>query len=177
MNTVTKSYEPWRVDEDRPESMLSRFANTSTAGIEPSAASATPGAGDPNGICALHVGYDMPADGKESTKCGFAISAGSDRKVRFWDLVRPELSSIVSGLDASSAEAGVAAKPRYETMQPTTSLTVTTEQFPNLAKTTSSSAGGRSGSSSSAKKGHSASASRPPRSTVISLQQQQLLKS
>jgi len=62
-------------------------------------------------------------------------------------------------------------------VQPTTSLTVTTEHSPNLATTTNSSAGGRSGSSSSAKKGHSASASRPPRSTVISLQQQQLLKS
>ncbi|KAF3398978.1 Serine/threonine-protein kinase ppk19 [Talaromyces pinophilus] len=179
MNTVTKSYEPWRVDEDRPEGMLSRFANTSAAGIEPNvnpASPTSPGLGDPNGICALHVSYDMPADGKESTKCGFAISAGSDRKIRFWDLVRPELSSIISGLDVSSTEAGAAAKPRYETVQPTTSLTVTTEHSPNLTTATSSSAGGRSGSSST-KKGHSASASRPPRSTVISLQQQQLLKS
>ncbi|EED16960.1 protein kinase (VPS15), putative [Talaromyces stipitatus ATCC 10500] len=179
MHTVTKSYEAWRVDEDRPEGMLSRFANPSAAGIEPNINPASPNSsslGDPNGICALHVGYDMPADGKESTKCGFAITAGSDRKVRFWDLVRPELSSIVSGLDISVVEAGAAAKPRYETVQPTTSLTVTTEFSPSLATVTGGGSGGRSGSSSG-KKGHSASASRPPRSTVISLQQQQLLKS
>jgi len=115
------------------------------------------------------VGYDMPADGKESTRCGFAISAGSDRKIRFWDLVRPELSSIVSGFDASS-DAGTAVKPRYEIVQPATSLTVTTEHSLHVTAV-----GGRGGSS--LKKGHSASASRPPRSTVISLQQQQLLKS
>jgi phosphoinositide-3-kinase, regulatory subunit 4 len=175
MNTVTKSYEPWRVDEDRPEGMLSRFANsTSAVGIEPNANSTSPnssGLSDPNGICALHVGYDMPADGKESTKCGFVISAGSDRKVRFWDLVRPEFSSIISGLDASS-DAGAAVKPRYETVQPATSLTVTTEYSPNITGAGTNSRGGNA-----AKKGHSASASRPPRSTVISLQQQQLLKS
>ncbi|KAH8700818.1 hypothetical protein BGW36DRAFT_375073 [Talaromyces proteolyticus] len=170
MNTVTKSYEPWRVDEDRPEGMLSRFASTSSTGIEPNTnlSPTSPGIGDRNGICALNVGFDMPADGKESTKCGFAISAGSDRKIRFWDLARPELSSILSGFDAAS-DAGIAATPRYESVQPAPSLTVTTEHMPNVPGSSSRSGG-------SGKKG-STSASRPPRSTVISLQQQQLLKS
>jgi phosphoinositide-3-kinase regulatory subunit 4 len=173
MNTVTKSYEPWRVDEDRPEGMLSRFASTSAAGIEPNANSAPSSAafGDRNGICALNVGYDSPMDGKDSTKCGFAISAGSDRKIRFWDLARPEFSNIVSGFDAAS-DAGIAATPRYESVQPTPSLTVTTEHMPNIPGTS-----GRGEGRGSGKKGSSASASRPPRSTVISLQQQQLLKS
>jgi phosphoinositide-3-kinase regulatory subunit 4 len=164
MNTVSKNYEPWRVDEDRPEGMLSRFASTSAAGIEPS--SSPTGAGDRTGICALAVGFDMPDDGKDSTKCGFAISAGSDRKIRFWDLARPELSTIVSGLDNGS-DGSVAAKPRYETVQPTPNLVVTTEHMPNVSAGT-----GRTGST---RKG--SSGGRLPRSTVISLQQQQLLKS
>ncbi|KAL1969167.1 hypothetical protein VTN77DRAFT_421 [Rasamsonia byssochlamydoides] len=171
MNTVSKSYEPWRVDEDRPEGMLSRFATASSAGIEPNttASSSPTGAVDRNGICALAVGLEMPEDGKDSAKCGFAISAGSDRKVRFWDLARPELSTIVSGLD-TGADGAVAAKPRYETVQPTPNLVVTTEHMPNVAVASGRPGGGRKGASGSG-------GGRLPRSTVISLQQQQLLKS
>ena len=32
-------------------------------------------------------------------QCGFILSAGIDRLVRYWDLAVPEKSSVVSGLD------------------------------------------------------------------------------
>jgi phosphoinositide-3-kinase regulatory subunit 4 len=182
MNTVSKTYEPWRVEEDRPEGMLSRFAGTSAAAIEPNptttSSNSTASGGDRNGICALSVGYDIPEDGKENAKIGFLISAGSDRKVRFWDLARPEMSSIVSGLDAA-ADGGATSKPRYETVQPTPALVVTTEHMPNVPGTAATSKGAAGGGSGSRKTGGGGgvSAARPPRSTVISLQQQQLLKS
>ncbi|KAL4891533.1 hypothetical protein BDV59DRAFT_194241 [Aspergillus ambiguus] len=163
----SRDYEAWHVEGERPEGMLSRFA---TGG--PGSGAVEPGSGPsssvmPARICAFAVGFDAPHDGKDnSTRCGFIVSGGTDRKIRFWDLSRPELSSIVSGLDAVSD--GVATgKPRYELSQPGPSLVVTTEHLPNPP---ASGAGGKG----SSKKGASG---RLPRSTVISLQQQQLLKS
>lgn len=182
INTSWKDYEAWRVDEDRPEGMLSRFASAtpSAAGIEPSPSPGLGGPGsspthagptsiDRNAISALAVGFDVPDDGKESTKCGFIISAGSDRKIRFWDLARTELSKVVSGLDTTS-DGITAGRPRYEAVQANPHLVVTTEYLPNVSPT--SAQGGGAGS-----KGSKKNSGRPPRSTVISLQQQQLLKS
>jgi len=180
VNTTWKDYEAWRVDDDRPEGMLSRFATTPSAGVvEPTV---TPGLGGPgaslsgidrNGICALAVGYDTPEDGKDSVKCGFIISAGADRKIRFWDLARPEFSAVVSGLDLVPDSPTATGRPRYETVQPSPNLLVTTEHIPSLA----AAGGGKGGAGAKggAKKG--GGGGRPPRSTVISLQQQQLLKS
>lgn len=155
---VPSDYEAWRVDGDKPEGMLSRFASSSIDGT-----SSNP-AGDRLGIWTFAVGLNAPDEDKDSsTKCGYIISAGCDRKIRFWDLARPDLSSIVSGLDVVS-DGSVGGKPYYEQSQPSPNFLVTTERLP-----TSSSGG----NSRDARKG----ASRPPRSTVISLQQQMLLKS
>lgn len=170
--TSPLDYMAWRVDGDRPEGMLSRFATTSPGGIEPNGtgtggvAPATGAAtGDRLGTCAFAVGFDAPEEGKDISKCGFIISAGCDQTIRFWDLARPEQSTIVSGTGAVS-DNGMTGKPRYEVTQPSPALTVTTEQLP-VPTATSGPAG------KSSKKGMMG---RPPRSTVISLQQQQLLK-
>ncbi|KAH3187848.1 hypothetical protein KXV92_005162 [Aspergillus fumigatus] len=163
----TRDYEAWHIESDRPEGMLSRFGTEGqlSGAIESSGPSA---ASTPAGICAFAVGYDSPEDGKDnSTRCGFIVSGGCDRKIRFWDLARPELSTIVSGQDIVS-EGGVSGKPRYELSQPLPNLLVTTEHIPGPPAASSA------GSKGSSKKGGGA---RLPRSTVISLQQQQLLKS
>ncbi|KKK12764.1 hypothetical protein P175DRAFT_0454689 [Aspergillus ochraceoroseus IBT 24754] len=162
-----KDYEAWHVEGDRPEGMLSRFATDSPGAVDnPSGPSPTTA---PAGICSFAVGFDSPDDGRDnSTRCGFIVSGGCDRKIRFWDLARPELSTVVSGLEAVS-DGGPTGTPRYELSQPGPSLLVTTEHLPS-----SSSASTGNGKGSSARKGGSG---RLPRSTVISLQQQQLLKS
>ncbi|CAL5873082.1 uncharacterized protein PFLUO_LOCUS7351 [Penicillium psychrofluorescens] len=168
-----RDYEAWRVDGDRPEGMLSRFAAASPAGMDAggpeSGGSGAPSspmslAGDRLGIWSFAVGFDSLDDGKDnSTRCGFMVSAGCDRKIRFWDLARPELSSLVSGLDVVS-DGGATGKPRYDLSQPNPNLLVTTEHLPSASGSAAS--GSRKGVSG-----------RPPRSTVISLQQQMLLKS
>ncbi|KAJ5762556.1 uncharacterized protein N7511_005938 [Penicillium nucicola] len=151
-------YEAWRVDGDRPEGMLSRFAKP---GADAGIPSNNNPAGDRLGIWAFAVGLNAPDEDKDSsTKCGYIITAGCDRKIRFWDLARPDLSSIVSGLDVVS-DGSASGKPHYEQSQPGPSLLVTTEHLPSAS------------ASRDAKK----ASPRPPRSTVISLQQQMLLKS
>lgn len=172
--TTARDFEAWPVDDDRPEGMLSRFATASpaAAGMPPTAGengSASPPnapSGDRLGTWAFTVGLNAPDDDKasSSSRCGFIVSAGSDRKIRFWDLARPESSMIVSGLDTTS-DGAPAGKPRYELSQPGPSLVVTTEHLPS-APGNANAGGSRKGASS-----------RPPRSTVISLQQQMLLKS
>ncbi|PLB44459.1 hypothetical protein P170DRAFT_368053 [Aspergillus steynii IBT 23096] len=171
-----KEYEAWQVEGDRPEGMLSRFAidGPGSAAVEQASKPTPPGT--PAGICTFAVGFDSPEDGKDNgTRCGFILSGGSDRKIRFWDLARPELSSIVSGLDAVTD--GVATgRPRYDVEQPGPSFVVTTEHLPSsataAATTPTPGAGGKGGAAS-----RKAGSGRLPRSTVISLQQQQLLKS
>ncbi|EEP75481.1 hypothetical protein UREG_00327 [Uncinocarpus reesii 1704] len=177
-DTTWKSYDPWRVDDERPESLLSRFAATSSP--EPSSTGV-----DRNGIHAITIGIDVPEpnppagaqpDSNFASKCGFLISGGSDRTIRFWDASHPDASQIVSAPDLISDGAGLSAKPRYEITNPTPSLTITTEWLPSTGASTPGA--GRTGSASK-KSGGSAGggAVRPPRTTVISLQQQQLLKS
>ncbi|PWY89814.1 protein kinase [Aspergillus heteromorphus CBS 117.55] len=164
-----KDYEAWHVEGSRPEGMLSRFAMEGLASGPADHPSGPSPSGTPAGICAFAVGFDSPDDGRDnSTRCGFIVSGGCDRKVRFWDLARPELSSIVSGLDVVT-DGGLTGKPRYELAQPGPSLLVTTEHLPG-----SSSAPVPANKRAASKKGPSG---RLPRSTVISLQQQQLLKS
>ncbi|KAJ5239033.1 hypothetical protein N7468_003652 [Penicillium chermesinum] len=161
-----RDFEAWSVDEDRPEGMLSRFATAS-----PAAAGTMPAgengiiSGDRFGTSAFTVGLNVPDNDRSSgSRYGFIVSAGWDRKIRFWDLNRPEMSMIVSGLDSAS-DGNPAARPRYELSQPGPSLLVATEHLPS----------GPSGSTGTpSRKGASP---RPPRSTVISLQQQQLLRS
>ncbi|KAE8348477.1 hypothetical protein BDV28DRAFT_143381 [Aspergillus coremiiformis] len=167
----SKEYEAWHVDSDRPEGMLSRFATEGPTSGTVEQASGPSLSTAPAGICAFALGFDSPDDGRDnSTRCGFIVSGGCDRKVRFWDLARPELSTIVSGLDVLS-ESRSAGKPRYELSQPNPSLLVTSEYLPNSSATTGAPGTGGKGNS---RKG---AGGRLPRSTVISLQQQQLLKS
>jgi phosphoinositide-3-kinase regulatory subunit 4 len=151
-----KGYEPWPVDEDRPEGMLGRFATA----LEPTGSSNAD-----RGVRAMIAGTDAYDDSRES-KYGFVITGGSDKKIRFWDLTRVENSMVVSGLDADEL------KPSFTSAHPTASLTLSTERVPRPGPTAPN-AGAGSKTSNSGK----SSSSRPPRSTVISLQQQQLLKS
>jgi phosphoinositide-3-kinase regulatory subunit 4 len=152
-----KGYEPWPVDEDRPEGMLGRFATS----LEPSGS----GAAD-RGVLAMVAGTDAHEDGREG-KYGFLVTGGSDKKIRFWDLSHVESSIIVSGLDAEES------KPTFTASHPTASLTLNAERLPRAAPTApNAGASSKSGSTQGKTAG-----GRPPRSTVISLQQQNLLKS
>lgn len=162
-----KGYEPWPVDEDRPEGMLGRFATS----LEPS--------GSPSadrGVRAMVVGSDTMDDGRD--RYGFLITGGSDKKIRFWDLVHVENSMVVSGLEADET------KSTFTASHPTASLTLNTERLPRPGPTSPNAAtgagagAGRNSSSggSSAGGGTKVQSGKAPRSTVISLQQQQLLK-
>ena len=153
-----KGYEPWPVDEDRPEGMLGRFATA----LEPTGSSNAD-----RGVLAMIVGTDTHEDSREA-KYGFIITGGSDKKIRFWDLARVENSMVVSGLDTDEL------KPSFTSAHPTASLTLHTERIPRPGPTAPNAAAGAGSKTSNSSKSTS---SRPPRSTVISLQQQQLLKS
>ncbi|PSR78508.1 hypothetical protein BD289DRAFT_485992 [Coniella lustricola] len=170
-----KGYDPWDVDEDRPEGMLGRFATS----IEPSAT----GSAD-RGVRAMAVG-SSPLDGRDQrdVRHAYILTGGSDKKLRFWDLTRVENSTVFSGLMLDEG------KPTYSASHPTTSMTLNTERLPRSKTTGGSNSdiadGGGPGSSSRRANGSSAggvsnrgnNASRANRTTVISVQQQQLLKS
>ena len=151
-----KGYEPWPVDEDRPEGMLGRFATA----LDPTGSSNAD-----RGVRAMIAGTDALDDGRES-KYGFIITGGSDKKIRFWDLARVENSMVVSGLDIDEPMSS------FTSAHPTASLTLNTERIPRPGPTAPNAGAGSKTSNAS-----NTSSSRPPRSTVISLQQQQLLKS
>ena len=151
-------YEPWTVDDERPEAISNRF---STA-IRP--VSDGNGEGVDFSIRALAIGLDSPDDGRE-TKYGFLLTGGPDRKVRFWDLARVEASAVVNGLDVDEG------RSKFVATHPTANLVLNVEQPPPAVA---------SGASTSKREANSAakrSSVRPPRSTVISKQQQQLLRS
>lgn len=154
LKSPEKYYEPWMVDEERPEGMLGRFA----IALEPNGVSSVD-----RGMRALATGVDPVEDGRES-RYGFLITGGSDKKVRFWDLTRVEGSTVVSGLEIDEV------RPTYVMSQPTTSLTIASERVP---QSSSAEAESRATSNTSVKR----VSGRPPRSTLISLQQQQLLTS
>ena len=150
-----KVYEPWKVDDEKPEGMLGRFATA----IDPSVSNNSI---SDRGIRALAIGVDSP-DSKGESRHGFFITGGADRKLRCWDVSRPELSTVISGLDAEEDQ------PKFSTSQPTTSLVINSERVANQAPSAPNAAAGASpGKKSSIKQ---------PRSTVISVQQQHLLRS
>lgn len=178
-----KGYEPWNVEDESSEKMLTRFATTPTH-LEPGGGGGG-GNGD-RGVRAFAVGVDVLEDSQDTRQLpGFIISAGADKKIRFWNCTKVESSMVVSGLDTEET------KPTFTTSHPTPTLTLNTERVPvpqGLAVPESiaggvrglvpglSSAGGSAGGSGGGKKAAKASG-RTPRSTVISMQQQQLLKS
>ncbi|KAI6781403.1 putative serine/threonine-protein kinase-like protein [Emericellopsis cladophorae] len=145
-----KSYEAWDVDDDKG-GMLGRFGTN----LESSEA-----ANADRGMRTMLVGCDPP-EGRE-IRHAFMITGGSDKRLRFWDIPRPDHSTIYSGLQTDDA------KPTYTTSNPVTGLTINTERFPRptqpaATKGKPSSTSGGSG--------------RPARHTVISQHQQQLLQS
>ncbi|KAF4469082.1 VPS15 kinase [Fusarium albosuccineum] len=146
-----KGYEAWDVDDDKREGMLGRYATN----IEPNES-----ANVDRGVRAMVIGTATGEDSRD-VRHAFIVTAGSDKRLRFWDLSRMESSFIYSGLSPD------APKPTYTTSHPTTALTLNTERFPRQAPTAPN-----AGSGSKAK----SSGARPPRSTVISVQQQQLLQ-
>lgn len=154
-----KVYNPWKVDEEKAEGMFGRFATA----IEPTG---TIDGNPDRGVRALAVGLDSPEDGREA-KYGFFLAGGSDKKLRFWDVMRVEASMVISGLDADEDQ------PKYTSTHPTTTLVLNSERAPQPRPSAPNAAAGNKPTSNAAKK----AGSRPPRSTVISLQQQQLLRS
>ncbi|KAL8861666.1 MAG: hypothetical protein Q9178_001867 [Gyalolechia marmorata] len=152
-----KIYDAWRVDEEKPETMLGRFA----ASVVPT------GNGDSDrGIRAMTLGTDHPQDGREA-KYGFFLTGGSDKKLRFWDVTRVEVSKVISGLDSEEEQ------PKYTTSHPTSSLSIHTENTPRSDPSAPNAAAGTKESANMAAKKASL---KQPRTTVISQQQQDLLR-
>lgn len=152
-----QTYEARRVDEERPGSMLGRFA----ASVE-RAANGSPD----RGIRAMALGLDRPEDGREA-KTGFFLTGGSDKRLRFWDTDRIDKSKVISGLEIDEDQ------PKYTTSRPTTTLSLYTESTPRPGPSAPNAAAGNEPSADvDAKK----ASTKPPRSTVISLQQQHLLR-
>lgn len=153
-----KVYEAWKVDEEKPEGMLGRFATA----IDPT--------GNGNGISdkgirALAIGIDFPGERGEG-KSGFLLTGGMDKKLRFWDSSRTDSSMVISGLNAEEDQ------PKFTTSHPSTGLTIHTERLPQQVPSAPNAATGE-GTATPGKK----LSAKQPRSTVISLQQQALLRS
>ncbi|KAL8812274.1 MAG: hypothetical protein Q9223_001209 [Gallowayella weberi] len=153
-----KVYDAWKLEDEKPESMLGRFAAASAEVVDN---------GSPDqGIRAMTLGTDHPEDGREANY-GFFLTGGVDKKLRFWDVTRVEMSTVISGLDSEEEQ------PKYTTSHPTTSLTVHTE---NAARPVPSAPNAATGTRASSNMAAKKASLKPPRSTVISQQQQQLLK-
>ncbi|KAK6352778.1 Serine/threonine-protein kinase [Orbilia brochopaga] len=108
-----KLYEPWRVDDETPEAVLSRFASQI---LEPSGM-----VNVDRGVRAIAVGIDASHDESRSG-AGFLITSGADRKMRFWDLGKVESSAVFSGVEAEEGKAS------YVLTHPVPSLAVATER-------------------------------------------------
>ncbi|KAF3803182.1 Serine/threonine-protein kinase VPS15 [Colletotrichum gloeosporioides] len=124
-----KGYEPWEVDEDKPEGMLGRFATN----IE------TSGSGNADrGVRAMIAGTGATDDSRD-VRHAFIVTGGSDKKLRFWDLSRIESSTVYSGLQVDDP------RPTFAASHPTTSMTLNTERIPRQNATASNAAGGTKG--------------------------------
>ncbi|KAL8958845.1 MAG: hypothetical protein Q9193_004173 [Seirophora villosa] len=150
-------YDALKVDEEKPGSMLGRFAaSVELAGNRSS----------DRGIRAMAIGFDTPEDGREA-KTGFFLAGGSDKRLRAWDTDRIERSKVISGLDIDEEQ------PKYTSSHPTTTMSFHTETVPRPEPSAPNAAvGNKAAANTSAKK----VSAKPPRSTVISQQQQHLLK-
>lgn len=154
-----REYRAWDVDDDKPEGMLSHFATN----IEPTASNSD------RGVRAMVVGAGAMEEQRD-VRYGYILTGGSDKKLRFWDLIRIENSCVFSGLQSEDV------RPVFATASTPSQpgLTLNIERLPKYnqsvdPKTGSvSSKGGKSGASSREK---------PPRHTVISNEQAQLLRS
>jgi phosphoinositide-3-kinase, regulatory subunit 4 len=158
---VNRNYDAYRIDDDKPEGPLGRFAVDPDHKLDSVLVS-----GAEWSVNSILVGKDnVRADGSVDLKSnggGFILSAGTDRRVRFWDLGRAEGSSVVSGLDVEES------KPTFSSAQTSPSLSIVTERRPSSSSSTTNQKDGNS-----AKK---RSGGRPSRQAFISLQQEKLLK-
>lgn len=146
-------YEAWEVDQDKPESMLGRFATILDKSVNAD-----------RHVRAMVAGTGSAEDARD-LRHAFFITGGSDKKLRFWDVSRIENSLIFSGLQPEEP------LPTYTSSHPTTNTALYMERVPRYAPTAPNAGSG-------AVKGAKAkSGGRTPRSTVISQQQQQLLRS
>ena len=154
-----RAYDAWKVDDEKPEGMLGRFATAIDASGNGTAV-------PDKGIRALACLLDE-SDGKGEGKTGFYLTGGLDRRLRVWDAVRPDTSRVISGLDVDEEQ------PKFSTTQPTTGLVIHSERLsqkdppPPLANAAPGKVPERKGGKTSIKQ---------PRSTVISAQQRTLLR-
>jgi phosphoinositide-3-kinase regulatory subunit 4 len=211
-----KSYEPWYPDDEPPEKILSRFASQISEPdgslgllIDPqprpdpftdtSSSNARNESVQP--INALYLGTDSlhnASNPSEPIKAPFLLTGGADRTLRFWDVTRPEASTIISAPNSNFDDsAGITPpKSRYEVSHPTSGgsgqLILVEEHTAGVSGASGISAAGSTGSGggstpstpSSKKSGRGGSggggdggANKPPRNTVISAAQQALLRS
>ncbi|KAK5625065.1 hypothetical protein RRF57_000781 [Xylaria bambusicola] len=153
-----KVYEPWDVDDDKPSNILGFFATN----VEPTASSSD------HGVRAMVVGAGTMEDQRD-VRYGYILTGGSDKKLRFWDLIRIENSCVYSGLQSDDA------RPVF--------ATISTPNHPGLSlnaerlQKSDRGADQRAGSVSSKGSKSTSSREKPPRHTVISNEQAQLLRS
>jgi phosphoinositide-3-kinase, regulatory subunit 4 len=155
---IVRNYDAYRIDDDKPEGPLGRFAVDPDYKLDTGSSS-----GAEWTINSIAVGKDnVRPDGSVDLKSngGFILSAGMDRRVRFWDLGRAEGSLVVSGLDVEES------KPAFTSMQASPSLNIVTER-----RSSSSVLNQKEGNSAKKRSG-----ARPSRQAFISLQQEKLLK-
>ncbi|RYP12351.1 hypothetical protein DL765_007397 [Monosporascus sp. GIB2] len=191
LKDMPKEYKAWDVDEDKPESMLRRFATSielqthqesSSSPSSPAAAAAPSSAA--RGVRAMVVGAGAMEDQRD-VRYGFILTGGSDRKLRFWDVIRVENSSVFSGLltttsphqqpqssagppdDGSGARGPVFVSTALPN-QP--GLVLNLERWPK-------SGGGGGDQKGGGGKGGGSAKEKPPRHTVISAEQAALLRS
>ncbi|MCJ1316227.1 Serine/threonine-protein kinase [Xylographa vitiligo] len=163
-----KAYDALKIDDEKSESMLDRFA-TALEFLNRNNVDSD--------IRALAIGVDVPKDGHDA-KYGFMITGGSDRKIRFWDLARVEASTIISGSEVDEPQ------PKYLATHPSTTLALNVERGPQTGESApNAGVSGRKGeaadrtkSNSGGKRGGASGTNKPPRSAIIAAQQRDLLR-
>ncbi|RYP44993.1 hypothetical protein DL768_008607 [Monosporascus sp. mg162] len=187
LKDMPKEYKAWDVDEDKPEGMLGRFATSielqshqeTSSSSSPATATATCSAD--RGVRAMVVGAGAMEDQRD-VRYGFILTGGADRKLRFWDVIRVENSSVFSGLllpstsphqqqpSAGPSDDGGGAKgPVFVS----TALPNQPGLVLNLERWPKSGGGDQRGGG----KGGGSAKEKPPRHTIISAEQAALLRS
>ncbi|KAK9314599.1 hypothetical protein V1524DRAFT_454543 [Lipomyces starkeyi] len=143
--SIEKRYESVNVDDESPETILSRFASDPVQLLDRTESSiakgirsfcigaadlATTFSGDSSFMSDSFNGMSRPASGDT-----FMVTSGADRHLRFWNMAKPDLSCIVSG---PMTEYSV--MPTYSVSSPTSHLSIHTE-LRNAAEITSSTNG------------------------------------
>jgi phosphoinositide-3-kinase regulatory subunit 4 len=153
----TKGYRLIDMDEEKAGGALSRFATapepTSNAVIN-------------KGVRAMAMGVHV------DPKFYFFVTAGPDWKVRFWDTLHPDSSSIISGMELEEG------RPTYTSAAHPPDLTIISERL-SPPPPISGSSGAQAGSPASSKGGRVEKRSTREKkgSSIVSMQQQHLLKS